>query len=200
MDFLYCARIISSIIASALLGVGYFSYFKDIFLKKTKPHLYTWLVWGITQGTATVALWHGGGGLGVVSLSVGTFLVCMIFLLSFKYGTKNITRFDTFVLISALLAIFVWWQMDNPLLAVFMVSVIDGLGYIPTFRKTFANPWSETTFFWATMIFVDILAMFSNSQYNFLTMTYLTTLMVLNFVVLMICVYRRKVVLEKFDR
>lgn len=193
MDFLFYARILSSVIASILIGVGYFSYFEDIFAKKSKPHLYTWLVWGITQGTAAVALWHGGGGLGVVSLSIGTFLVCMIFLLSFKYGTKNITRFDTLVLILALFAIFVWQKLDNPLMAVFMVSAIDALGYIPTFRKTFANPWSETTLFWATMIFVDILAMFSNSQYNFLTMTYLMTLMVLNFVVLMICVYRRKV-------
>lgn len=133
-------------ILSVLIFVfaGYLPYFRDIFRNKTQPHAYTWLIWAITQGTATVALWHGKGGWGVLPLLVGTMLVFTVFLLSLKYGTKNITRADTIILIAALLAIVIWWQLHNPLLAVVMVTLIDVAGYAPSLRKTFEEPWSET--------------------------------------------------------
>lgn len=187
-------KFIFALAAATLLIIGYFPYFRDVFLKKTKPHLYTWLVWAITQSTAMVALWYGGGKFGIISLAIGTILVVAIFLLSFKYGTKNITKIDTIVLLFALAAIIVWWKLKNPLLAVFMVSAIDGLGYIPTFRKSFKYPWSETLSFWLIMTMVDILAILSSARYNFLTVTYLATLGTLNIVVFVICFFRRKFV------
>jgi hypothetical protein len=56
----------------------------------------------------------------------------MVMLLSLKYGTRNITRSDTIILILALAAVFVWVQLDNPLLAVIMVTLIDLAGYVPS--------------------------------------------------------------------
>lgn len=73
-----------------------------------------------------------GGGLGAIALTVGTICVFMVMLLSLKYGTRNITRSDTIILILALAAVFVWVQLDNPLLAVIMVTLIDLAGYVPS--------------------------------------------------------------------
>ncbi len=185
-------KIVFGILATVVTIGGYIPYFRDIFAKKTKPHLYTWLVWGLTQGTATVALISGGGKWGAISLFVGTILVAVIFLLCFKYGTKNITRADTITLIAALVAILVWWQLDSPLLAVLMVSLIDALGYIPTFRKTFVDPTSETIIFWICMVTTDVLALLANSQHNVLTMSYLITLSVCNSVVAVIIFTRKR--------
>jgi hypothetical protein len=71
-------KLISAIISVASVVVGFYTYFRDIFKRKTTPHLYTWLIWGITQGTATVASWHGGGKFGAISLAIGTILVIAI--------------------------------------------------------------------------------------------------------------------------
>lgn len=180
--------------AVALTAYGYFPYFRDIFLNKTKPHLYTWLVWAITQGTATAVIWNSGGKYAVFSLGVGTILVSLVFLLSFKYGTKNITRSDTVVLIAALLAIVIWWKLENPLWAVIMVSIIDGLGFIPTFRKSFEKPWSETLSFWVIMALIDVLIMTSIKEYNLMTIIYPATLLVANMGVWSICFFRRKLI------
>ena len=187
-------KLIISLIATVLTIYGYYPYIRDIFLKKTTPHLYTWLVWAITQGTATVVIWYGGGKYAIFSFITGTILVTFVFLLSFKYGTKNITRSDTYVLIAALSAIVVWWGLDAPLLAVLMISVIDGLGYIPTFRKSFEEPWSETLSFWAIMAIVGILIIISIAEYNFLTVTYVAVITVANVVSWMICFFRRKLI------
>ena len=185
-------KLILGIITVVLVIIGYVPYFKDIFVKKTKPHLYTWIIWAITQGTATVALLYGGGKFGSLGLIVGTVLVVVIAFLSLKYGTTNITRSDTIALLFALVAIVVWWQLDNPLISVFMISAIDGLGYIPTFRKTWTDPSTETTFFWMMMAFINVLTLFANAEHNFLTMTYSIVLGVANTAMVLIIKGRRK--------
>ena len=184
-------KFIIAIVAIIPTTLGYLPYLRDIFAKKTKPHLYTWLIWMITQGTATAALLHGGGKFGSLSLIVGLFFIFTTFLLSFKYGTKDITKKDTFILILAFLAIMVWWQLDNPIAAVLMISAIDGAGYIPTIRKSFRDPWSETILFWIIMSVVILLALVSNAEYNFLTVFYLLTLFLVNTALVLVCFFRR---------
>ncbi|MGB7768411.1 MAG: hypothetical protein WBN22_06100 [Verrucomicrobiia bacterium] len=142
-------KFICAIIATVLVIVGYCPYFRDIIRGKTTPHLYTWLIWVITQVTATFGSWYGGGKFGALSLAIGTILVIAIFCLALKYGTKNITKSDTVLLIVALLAIVVWWQMGNRLIAVLMATAIDVIAYIPTIRKSIIKPRSETLSFWA---------------------------------------------------
>lgn len=190
-------KLIFAIISSAILIIGFIPYFKDIFLNKTKPHLYTWLIWVITQGTATVAAWYGGGKFGVMGLAIGTLLVVSIFLLSFKYGTKDIRKTDTFFLITALLAILVWWQLKNPYLSVFMVSAIDGLGYFPTYRKSFSDPWSETLSFWLMMALLSVFALLALDKYNFLTVAYLATIGVADIILFIECAVRRLIIKSK---
>ncbi len=187
-------KLVIAIIAAALTIIAYIPYFRDIFANKTKPHLFTWLIWGITQGTATVALLYGGGKFGSISLIIGTILVLIIFLLSFKYGTRDITASDKIVLVLVLFAVVIWWQLDNPLVAVFMVSAIDSAGYIPTIRKSYKDPWSETLSFWVLMAVVSGLSIISNAEYNFLTVTYLSVLFVANIIVSLVCIFRRKVI------
>ena len=75
-----------------------------------------------------------------------------------------------------------------------MVSAIDAIGYIPTIRKSFNNPWSETISFWAIMAIVDLLAIIANAEYNLLTVAYLATIFVANIAVVLVCIYRRKIV------
>jgi len=129
-----------------------------------------------------------------VNLTAGTLLVAGVFFFSLRYGTKNITRSDTIILITAFLAIIVWWQLHQPLLAVLMVSVIDLLGYIPSFRKSYKEPWSETLISWAAFVASDIFALLALSKYNLLTMTYIISIIIANFGLFIFCLFRRSFV------
>ncbi|MFH1142182.1 MAG: hypothetical protein ABIH67_01280 [Candidatus Uhrbacteria bacterium] len=190
-------KIILGVLAAVIGTLAFFPYIRDTLTKKTKPHSFTWLIWALTQGTAVVALWVGGGGVGAIALTIGTFLVFCVFLLSLKYGTKDITRSDKMVLIVALLAIVVWWQLDNPVLAVIMVSAIDVLGFIPSFRKSFKDPWSETTWSWIMYATANILAIFALREYNALTVTYISSIAVAEIFLLVIVYFRRPVISSK---
>lgn len=188
-------KILFSILATVIVIGGFFlPYLADMFRRRTKPHAYTWLIWSITQGTAVAGLIYGKGGWGAVALVSGTFFCFLIFLLSFKYGTRNITKSDTVVLIAALSAIVVWWQLNSPLLAVFMVSIIDVLGYIPTFRKTFEEPWTEPPIPWVVFSASNIFAILALSEYNLLTLTYIVSITLASVTLLIICLVRRKVI------
>ena len=180
------------VILSVAAGLAAFlPYLRDIFSLKTKPHAYTWLIWAITQGTATLGIYYGGGGWGGLELTIGTIFVIAIFLFSLKYGTKNIKKSDTIVLVLAIFAILIWWQLKQPLLSVLMVSAIDVSGYIPTFRKSYQNPWSETLTAWFLFALSDVFSILALSKYNLLTVTYLTSIAVANIVLFLFCVCRR---------
>jgi hypothetical protein len=189
MDF---KLILSVTVILLTVFVGHIPYLVGMFKGKIKPHIYSWLIWTITFGIATLGVKHGEGGWGVLSMSVGLFFVFIIFLSCFKYGTRNITKFDTVMLFFALLAVVVWFQLHNPLLAVFMATAIDFIGYIPSFRKSFQDPWSESVVVWSVFTIAGLLAILSLNEYNLLTLTYLVITEIANLILIGICLVRRR--------
>jgi inorganic pyrophosphatase len=180
------------LIFSIICGLSAFiPYLFDILKLKTKPHICTWIIWAITQGTATFAIFYGGGRLGGVELAIGVVLQVVVIIFSLKYGTKDITKSDKIILLIAFLAIVTWWQLKQPVLSVIMVSAIDVFGYIPTFRKSYKDPWGETLSTWVLFALSDIFAILALSKYNFLTVTYLATITVVNVSFFIFCVLRR---------
>lgn len=185
-------------IAGAAIGVlATGQYIRDMLAGKAQPHAYTWLIWSITQATAAAVAIQGGGGFGAIPLFAGTGWCLVVFVLSLKYGTRNITKSDTIVLIGALAAIVVWWQLHQPLLAVLLVTAIDVAGYIPTWRKSYEEPWSETLWPWAVYMLSNSLAILALESFNILTMTYLASLIGANLLVIVICLTRRAIVVAK---
>ncbi len=181
--------------SAILLGaLSYVPYVKSMLKGDTKPHPYTWLIWCITTGTAAFGVWIGGGGYGALLLFVWTISTFIIFLFSLKHGTKNITKSDVALLALALLAIILWWQLKNPLLAVLMVTGIDALGYIPTLRKSFEEPWSESVFSWFLFTFTGLLSLLALGHYSLLTVVYIAMSAIANSVVIALCLARRQVI------
>lgn len=189
-------KLLLGITATVFITGAFYPYIRDIFAGKTKPHIYTWLIWSITQGTAVAALIYGNGGtFAALGIGSGAFLTMIIFLLSFRYGTKKITLVDTLMLAAALLAIIVWWQLDNPTLAVLMLATIDGLGYFPTYRKSWSEPWTETLSFWYLFTAGNIISLAVLNEFNLLTSSYVATVIVASTILIILCTIRRKDVL-----
>lgn len=184
-------KIIISILATIIGVISFFPYLKDVFKLKTKPHLYTWLIWSITQGTAVFGILYGGGGWGVLNLLVGTLLVLLVLILSFKYGSKDIILSDKIILIIAVSSIIIWWKLNQPIFSIIMVSLIDFIGYIPSFRKTYKDPWSETSITWLFFSLSNILAILSIEKYSILTTCYLAVITIANLILFFISYIRR---------
>ncbi|MBI3573487.1 hypothetical protein HY090_00360 [Candidatus Kaiserbacteria bacterium] len=188
-------KLIAAAIAPIFSMLAYVPYITGIFKGTVRPHVYSWLIWTLSTGTATAGLWYGGGGWAAVSATIGVVFTFLFFLLSFKYGTKNITTSDTFFLLFALAAIGVWWQLHQPLLAIILVSLIDLSAYAPTYRKSWEEPWSETMLPWVLWAVQGCLLIIALKNYNPLTLTFiLSTTVLANFLLIAILFFRRRII------
>ena len=184
-------KIAFAILATAIGLAAFAPYIRDVWTRKTQPHIFTWLIWTITQGTATAGLLYGNGGYGAIPMTISIACTIIVITLALRNGTKNITRSDVIVMLAAISAIFIWWGLDSPMLAVLMVSAIDAIGYIPTFRKSFKLPWSETAGSWFAFAFADGLAILAIENFNLLTVSYLATITACNILLVSYLAVRR---------
>lgn len=185
-------KIIFGLISTVIGVISFLPYLKDIFARKTKPHIYTWLIWSIIQGVGVVAMIMGGAGAGSWALIIGTIFVFFIFLLSFKYGTKNITKFDTVCLIAAIITIIIWIIQKDPLISVILVCIIDFTGFILTYKKIYKEPGSETTSLYFMYALSNMFALLAMNQYTIITSLYTTFLLCANSFCVLLLVVRRK--------
>lgn len=180
-------------IIAAIVGVGCFvPYLRDMFLHKTKPHIYTWLIWTILQIVGVLAMYNSGAGYGALALGIGAFFCGLVCALSLKYGTKNITVFDTICLVGALASIVVYVFLHQPLISVILISAIDFMGFLPTLRKVYHEPYTETISMFALFTLSGVFSVIAMSEYSIITLFYPCTLMVINTMAVVMIWMRRK--------
>ena len=122
------------LIAAALALISLIPYIVDIIRGKTKPHVYTWIIWAIVTVLAFIIQWQQGGGAGSWTTGVTGILTILIMILAFKKGTKDITKSDRILFIGALLAIPIWYFVGNSTLSIIIVTLIDVVAFLPTMR------------------------------------------------------------------
>ncbi|MBI5457400.1 hypothetical protein HY971_01600 [Candidatus Kaiserbacteria bacterium] len=140
----YDYHVVFAAAGSALGLLSFVFYFKDIFRGKTKPHIFTWIVWTLLTGLTSLIQFSEGGGAGAWVAGVESLSCLGVAVLSYTRGEKDITRVDWICFGAALLATGMWLLADQPLLAVLLVISADALGFAPTLRKSYTKPYEET--------------------------------------------------------
>lgn len=163
-----------------------FPYIIDIFQNKTKPHVFTWIIWAIATILVFFGQWQKGGGPGSWTTGVTGILTIFIALISFKKGSKDITNSDKVIFIGALLTIIPWLLTKDPTLSVIILTIIDVLAFIPTIRKTIKDPRSETFISYFLNVFRHGLSIFALTNYNLATYIFPAALVVMNLIVVLV--------------
>ncbi len=167
-------------IAVVFAIAGNVPYLRDVLRKKVQPHPYTWLVWSIVSAVTFFGQVAKGAGVGAVPTAVAEIFTIIIFLFSLRYGFKDIPRRDTYFLIAALLGLIPWALTSDPTLSVITVVSIDVIAFIPTLRKTFVNPASETPWLYSMNVLRHILMLFSLQAYNTATILHSVAMITTN--------------------
>jgi hypothetical protein len=139
---------IIGIFAAGLVFAAYGPYMWDVFKGKTKPHPYSWFIWGLLTGIIfALQVTNDAGAGSYVTLTV-TVLSFVISGMGFKSSRKDITTLDTICFISALLATALWLFAHQPTLSMIILVSIDLFGFAPTIRKAWNKPHEETLLTW----------------------------------------------------
>lgn len=179
--------------AAAVLGIlSYYPYYRDIFRGTTKPHVFSWLVWGLLTGIAFFAQLTSGAGSGAWVTGSTAFLCLTIAALALVRGERHITKTDWLCFGGALLGLLLWQLTDNPLLAVLLVTATDALAYIPTFRKSYLRPFEETLSTYIVSTIKFILGLIALNAYTPTTWLYPAALVLMNGAFVLMVIIRRQ--------
>ncbi len=135
--------ILFALAAVLLATIRYATYFYTIYKGETKPHAFSWLLWGCVTGVGTIAQFELEAGPSAWALAFVSVTCLFIALLSFFIGERDYKKSDWCVLFVCALAIPIWKLTDNPLLALVLIMSIDCLTYWPTVRKSYLRPDTE---------------------------------------------------------
>jgi hypothetical protein len=172
--------------------VGYIPYILSLYRKQTKPHVFSWFLWGLLTGIAFYAQLSAGAGPGAWVTGL-TAVICLgIAGYAVFHGEKHITRSDWMTFIAGLCAIPVWIFTADPLWAIVWVTIIDALGFYPTFRKSYYKPFEEEPLTYALCALKFFVAIFALENFNLTTALYQFSLVVMNGLFVAMVLYRRK--------
>lgn len=156
----------------ALTSVGFLSYIPSVLKQKTKPHIFSWVVWSVVVGIAFFAQLSKGAGTGAWTTGYSAFMCLVVAILSLRHGEKNITHGDWAAFIGALAALPIWYVTHDALWAVVIVTIIDLLAYYPTVRKAYLKPYEENFVVYITDTLKWIPALFALDQFSTATMLF----------------------------
>jgi len=180
-------------IVTVILSVtGYALYIRDTIRGTTKPHVYTWFVWALTAFIIYALQISGGAGAGAWATLAVSILVSTIFLLGLRHGSKNITRSDTLFFLAAFVALGLWLIVDQPLVSIILLVTTGILGFVPTLRKAWHEPDTETLSAYVIAGVRHSLSVFALAEYNLLTWLFPVAWSIANFLFVAIVFMRRK--------
>lgn len=174
--------------------VGYIPYFRTMFSGKTKPHAFTWLVWGVLTAIAFGGQLVGKGGAGAWVTGMTAFISFTIFIYALAKGKKDFPLADWLCLAGCIAALGLWAFTKDPLSAIILITVIDMLAFAPTFRKSYSKPYSEPAFTYMLSGLKFLIALFALQEVSVLTILYPVSLVLTNgLFVLMLFVQKKRI-------
>jgi|SRR3989344_839620 len=185
-------KTVISLIAVLLTFIAYVPYIRDTLKGKTTPHVYTWFIWALVTAIAFGLQVSAGAGVGSW-VTFAVVLACStVFILGLRNGKKNITKVDTMFLFLSFIALFFWLIAKQPVLSIILVSLIDMLGFIPTIRKSWNKPYSETLLSYEINTFRHGISILALQQYNIVTWLYPVTWTIANGLFSLMLIVRRR--------
>ena len=189
----YDYHVVLGSLAMCIALASYVPYFRDMFRGTTKPHPFSWFIWGLITAIIFAAQTVEGGGMGTW-VSGLTALACFsVSALALAWGDRKISAFDWFCFFSALFGIVLWRMTSSPLAAVIIATITDLIAYIPTFVKAYHRPREETLSTYVLSTLKWVFAIPALATFNLTTLLFPVAMIIANTAfVVMVCIRRRQ--------
>ena len=178
-------------IAFAVVANGI--YFWSVLKGRTRPHAFSWIIWGLITGVTFFAQLSGGAGSGAWAMGV-TSIICFVgaFLAVLK-GERDIKKSDLAAFFGALAAILLWYFTSDPLNAVVVACAVEMLAFYPTYRKSWNKPHDELAFTYSVDTVKQVISLFAMETYSVTTVLYPAAIIVIQGGFIVMLLWRRAV-------
>jgi hypothetical protein len=180
-------------IAIALTFIAFLPYIWTILRGDTRPHVFSWVIWGSVTFVVFLAQLADRGGVGAWPIGVSGLITIYVAVLAYlKKSDNSITGKDWWFLIIAMMALPAWYLTSDPLWAVVILTVVDLAGFGPTFRKAFNLPHEENLTFFVIITLRNILVIIALEHYSVATILFPAATAVACVVFILMVMLRRK--------
>ncbi len=188
--------LISLVVFAAVIQMfGAGIYIRDTLRGRTKPNRVTWFLWAAAPLIATaIIVVEGKLNWTALPVFMAGFVPALIFAASFFNANAywRLGRFDYACGALGLISLAMWVAVSQPIIAFIMLMATDGLAALPTIRKAWTNPETETGAPYAAALFGG-LAGVANVQ-NWVTLEYAFPLyLVAVNIAVLFAIYRKRV-------
>lgn len=159
---------------------------------ENRPHIFTWVLWTLLTFIAFAVQYVGNAGAGAWVTFVTGVICVVITAAAFRQGEKNITKGDWVMFVAGLAAIPLWLVTDNPFWSILIVTGIDCIAFVPTFRKAWHKPMEENSFMYGFNIPRHMISMAAIAQFSVLTVLYPAALLAMNVIMYIMLKVRRR--------
>jgi len=185
---------ISSAVAIVLTFVAFVPYIRAIANGTTKPHVFSWVIWGTTTFVVFLAQLQAKGGVGAWPIGVSGSITIGIAVLAYvKRADITITKIDWVYFVCALCSLPFWYLTSDPLWAVVILTTVDILGVGPTVRKAYHAPLSESIGFFALFAVRNSLVVLALEHYSLATVLFPAAIAATCILLMLMIAIRRRV-------
>ncbi|MBT2970891.1 MAG: hypothetical protein KME56_15110 [Candidatus Thiodiazotropha sp. (ex Ctena orbiculata)] len=179
-------------LAVAITFIAFFPYIRAIIAGRTKPHVFSWIIWGTTTFIVFLAQLEDGGGVGAWPIGISGLITLFIAFLAYrKKSDITITRVDWSFFVAAMVSIPVWYVTSDPTWAVILLTTIDVIGFGPTIRKAFAHPYDEDVTFFALFVLRNVLVIAALENYSIATLLFPAVIAAVCLLFIIMIIHRR---------
>jgi len=149
------------LLAGIIGFLAFIPYILDIVKGSTRPNKATWIIWAAVGFVIAASYFAAGARDSAwtpVAYAVGILAVAA---LSLRYGEKGWTKLDIACLIGAGIGLSLWILTKEPVFALYITTVVDLIGAIPTFKKAHEKPESESKVAWVMFFIANTLNLFA---------------------------------------
>lgn len=162
-----------SIIAIIITFIAFIPYIRSIHQGKTKPHMFSWIIWASVTFIVFLAQLADKGGAGAWPIGVSGIITLYVAIIAYlKKSDIQITNKDRLFFIIAITALPLWYFTSNPLWAVVILTTIDLIGFAPTFRKAYNHPYEEQLLFFGLMAIRNLISIMALENYSLTTILF----------------------------
>lgn len=191
-------KTILSTLAIVLTFVAFYPYIVGILRNQIKPHVFSWIIWGLTTTIVFFAQLEAGGGVGAWPIGLSGLVTIYIAVLAYlKQADRTITFMDWLFFCLALAALPLWYLTSSPLWAVIVLTSVDVLGFGPTFRKAYVLPFEESLTFFGLFCARNLIAIAALETYSWATILFPAAITAGCVVLIVMVVYRRKLFIRQ---
>lgn len=183
------------VIASAIISItGASVYIRDTLKGKTKPNRVTWSMWALSPLIGVAAAISSHADLWATTrIFLAGFLPLLVFIASFinPRGYWKLTLFDFLCGACSIFALVVWGIANSPQMAILFAVIADGFATIPTLRKAWIRPETETGIIFVGSFISVLLIIPSIPRWNIENSAFQVYLLIAS-ILLLFVIYRKR--------